>query len=435
MFELEKVKSPVASHPREEDRLRYLESFGILHTHPESDFDEITAIASQLCGAPFAFINLIGREHQWTKSGNGAQGVSIPRDQSFCAHTILQDDGMMIVEDTALDDRFRNHPFVLDKPNIRFYAGAQLMTEEKLPLGALCVLDKEPRKLSQGQIAALYALSKQVMQLLSLRQKSAECEKTIRELNQKNEVLGRFAHVAAHDIKSPLNNILTLSRLFENKYQPIIDQDGQTLLHLITVAAENLKNLINGLLDYSTSDELVSSGKSSIEVDEFFGDIRNYFKGQDQLILGWESSLKKLYTNRTVLEQIMLNLISNSVKHGDTSVVTIHIRMEEDENYYHFTVADNGPGIPPAFHEQVFEIFRSFATPGAAGEKSHGIGLATVKKLVELSGGEISLQSTEGEGATFRFSLERSEQAPHSEKYVLSGANPDVSGIVNAREI
>ena len=433
MFELENVKNHSTNHPREEDRIRALETFGILHTHPEKDFDEITAIASQLCGAPFSFINLIDRENQWTKSGHGAQGVTIPRNLAFCAHTILQDDGMMIVEDTELDDRFRNHPFVIDKPNIRFYAGAQLLTEEKLPLGALCVFDKEPRKLSQGQIAALQALSKQVMQLLSLRQKTAECGNTIRELKQKNEVLGRFAHVAAHDIKSPLNNILTLSRLFESKYQPMIDQDGQTLLHLITIAAENLKNLINGLLDYSTSDELVNSGKSCIEVDEFFGDIRNYFKGQEKLILSWESSLKNLYTNRTVLEQIMLNLISNAVKHGDTSVVTIQIRIEEDKDYYHFTVADNGPGIPPGFQEQVFEIFRSFAAPGPAGEKSHGIGLATVKKLVELSGGEISLHSMAGQGATFRFSLGKSEPAMYNEKEVPSGADPDVNGVNNTR--
>lgn len=435
MFELEKGKIHHISHPREEERIRSLDSSGIVNTLPERDFDEITAIASQLCSAPFSFINFIGREHQWTKSGYGAQGFTIPRDLAFCAHTILQDDGMMIVEDTELDDRFRNHPFVIDKPNIRFYAGAQLMTEDELPLGALCVLDQEPRKLSQGQIDALKALSKQVMQLLSLRQKTAECEKTIRELKQKNEVLGRFAHVAAHDIKSPLNNILTLSRLFENKYQPMIDHDGQTLLHLITVAAENLKNLVNGLLDYSTSDELVSSGKSHIEVDEFFGNLRNYFKGQEKLILGWESSLKNLYTNRTVLEQIMLNLISNAVKHGDSSVVTIQIGMAEDENYYYFTVSDDGPGIPAEFQEQVFEIFRSFAAPGAAGEKSHGIGLATVKKLVELSGGEISLQSTAGKGATFRFTLGKSEPAPYTEKFVPSGAGPDVHHVNNARLI
>lgn len=120
-----------------------------------------------------------------------------------------------------MDERFRNNPFVLDNPKIRFYAGAQLLTDDKLPLGAICVVDNEPRKLSQGQIAALKALSKQVMQLLSLRKKSAECDRTIRQLKEKNELLSRFTHVAAQDIKSPLNNILSLSRLLKKNTNQI----------------------------------------------------------------------------------------------------------------------------------------------------------------------------------------------------------------------
>ncbi len=407
MSDLEKIEGRITSHPREEDRLKSLESFGILHTLPESDFDELTAIASQICGTPLSFINLIDREIQWTKSGFGAQGVAIPRDLAFCAHTILEEDGLMIVEDTELDDRFRKHPHVLDTPKIRFYAGAQLLTEDKLPLGAICVVDNEPRRLSEGQIAALQALSKQVMQLIGLRKKSAECEITISQLKEKNELLSRFAYVAAHDIKSPLNNILSLSSLFKKKYKSKIDQDGQTLINLINISAENLKNLINGLLDYSTSDELVGSGKSFIEVDVFFQNIRSYFKGQDTIKISWENTIKSLFTNRTVLEQIMLNLISNSVKHGNISVVVIQVKLEEDESHYFFSVADNGPGIPSEYQELVFDIFRSFAAPGEGGEKNHGIGLATVKKLVELSGGIISLQSTVGKGSTFRFSLKK----------------------------
>lgn len=405
--DLEKIECRITCHPREEDRIRSLESFGILHTLPENDFDELTAIASQICGTPLAFINLIDRDQQWSKSGFGETSMPFPRDLAFCAHTILEEDELMIVEDMELDDRFRNHPYVLDDPKIRFYAGAPLLTEDKLPLGALCVLDMEPRKLSEGQVAALRALSKQVMQLLSLRKKSAECERTIRELKEKNELLSRFAHIAAHDIKSPLNNILSLSGLFKKKYKSKIDHDGQTLIHLINISAENLKNLINGLLDYSTSDELVGSGKSNIEVDVFFRNIRGYFKGQDNIIISWDNHIKNLYINRTVLEQIMLNLISNAVKHGGNSVAVIQIKLEEDNTHYLFSVADNGPGIPSEYQEQVFEIFRSFAAPGESGEKSHGIGLATVKKLVELSGGIISLQSTVGKGSTFRFSLKK----------------------------
>lgn len=160
-------------------------------------------------------------------------------------------------------------------------------------------------------------------------------------------------------------------------------------------------------MEYSTSDELVRSGKSNIEVDIFFQDIRSYFKAQEKLKLRWNNSIKKLYTNRTVLEQIMLNLVSNAVKHGNNSVAVIQVNLEEDKTHYLFSVGDNGPGIPAENRREVFELFRSFAATRSGGEKSHGIGLATVKKLVELSGGVIGLQSTVGKGSTFRFSLKK----------------------------
>jgi signal transduction histidine kinase len=399
-------------HPREEERLKSLESFGILDTLPEKDFDGITLIASQICGTPLSFINLIGKDRQWSKSGFGGKIDEIPRELAFCSHTILQEDSLMIVEDTEKDDRFRHHPFIVENSHIRFYAGAQLLTEDKLPLGALCVLDREPRQLSDGQINALEALSNQVMQLLNLRQKALDCERKIQELKQKNEVLGMFAHVAAHDIKSPLNNIFSLSSLFENKYKSKIDSEGQTIINLITVAADNLKRLISGLLDYSTSDNLVRSGKSTFDVVGFFEGIRKYFEGEKKLNLSWETKLIELHTNRTVLEQILLNLISNAIEHGYNKSAEVLINLEEDENYYRFAVSDNGPGILPEYQPHVFEIFRSFATPGEAGEKNHGIGLATVKKLTELSGGEISLESNAGEGARFRFSLVKYRSAP-----------------------
>jgi signal transduction histidine kinase len=399
-------------HPREEERMKSLESFGILDTLPEEDFDELTTIASQICGTPLSFINLIEKDRQWSKSGFGAKINEIPRERAFCSHTILQEDSLMIVEDTEKDDRFRHHPFIVENSHIRFYAGAQLLTEDKLPLGTLCVLDREPRRLSDGQLKALQALSNQVMQLLNLRQKALDYERTIQELKQKNEVLSMFAHVAAHDIKSPLNNIFSLASLFENKYKSKIDSEGQTIINLITVAADNLKNLISGLLDYSTSDNLVRSGKSTFEVIEFLGGIKKYFEGEKKLKLRWETKLTELHTNRTVLEQILLNLISNALEHGYNKSAEVRIKLEEDQNYYRFSVSDNGPGISPDYQPHVFEIFRSFASPGEAGEKNHGIGLATVKKLTELSGGEISLESNVGEGTRFRFSLAKNRSAP-----------------------
>lgn len=407
---MNKFASPpanVSAHNKEEERLTALEAFAILDTLSEKDYDDLTAVASQICGTPFSFINLIDRERQWTKSSFGTDLEEMPRDQAFCSHTILQQDPLMIIEDTLDDERFRESPFVKGDPNIRFYAGAQLLADDNLPLGALCVLDVEPRRLTGEQQLALKALSNQVMNLLMLRKVKLENEKTIRELEQKNELLGTFAQIAAHDIKSPLNNIFTLSRLLGDKFGGQLDADGKIMLRLISVSAKNLRNLINGLLEYSTSAHLAAGNRTNIAIDEFLHGINTYFVAEGKLKLSWRTSVQCIHHNRTVLEQLLLNLISNAIKHNDKEIAEVFLEIREDAHYYQFSISDNGPGIPREHQEGVFEIFRTYAPASPDGDKGHGIGLATVKRLVLESGGQISLESEEGKGACFHFNLKK----------------------------
>ena len=153
---------------KESDRLEALRRFEVLDTPFETEFDEIAALASQICDTPIAIINLIDEHRQWFKSEIGFGVRETPLDNSICRHVILQSE-MFVVPDTTKDPRFNCNPLVTDDPNLRFYAGALLQTEEGLPLGTLCVLDYKPRVLSETQLFALKTLARQVMTQMHLR--------------------------------------------------------------------------------------------------------------------------------------------------------------------------------------------------------------------------------------------------------------------------
>jgi anti-sigma regulatory factor (Ser/Thr protein kinase) len=162
----------------ESARLAALRSYKILDTEPERAFDDLTLLASQICGTPIAAISLIDDRRQWFKSRVGLPIQEAARSVAFCAHVIEQR-STMIVPDALGDARFRENPLVTGEPRVRFYAGAPLITPDGHALGTLCVVDRVPRTLTPDQLQALEALRRQVEAQLELRRNLIELKRAL----------------------------------------------------------------------------------------------------------------------------------------------------------------------------------------------------------------------------------------------------------------
>ena len=164
------IVAPVPSH--ESARLDALHQYRILDTPSEAVFDELASLAAYVCRAPIAVISFIGATRQWFKSVVGLPYLETPRSTAFCAHTILGKD-LFIVEEADTDARFQDHPWVIEPPAVRFYAGVPLLTDDGHAIGSLAVMDVVPRSLTPEQRAAMQTLARQVMAQCALRDRSA----------------------------------------------------------------------------------------------------------------------------------------------------------------------------------------------------------------------------------------------------------------------
>ena len=149
----------------EEERLATLQSYQILDTAEEKQFDEITKAAALICHCKIALISLVDSDRQWFKSKIGLEAEETSREISFCGHAIMNDD-LFVVEDTNQDERFRDNPLVLDEPHIRFYAGAPLVAPNGHKIGTLCVVDSKPKHLTPEEKQVLKVLAAQVIRYL-----------------------------------------------------------------------------------------------------------------------------------------------------------------------------------------------------------------------------------------------------------------------------
>ncbi|MDB6034886.1 MAG: sensor hybrid histidine kinase [Verrucomicrobiales bacterium] len=251
----------------EASRLDALRRYGILDTPAEAAFDELTRLAAQICETPISLITLVDENRQWFKSRLGFDLSETPRALSFCSHTILGND-ILMVEDAKKDSRFSDNPLVIGKPQISFYAGMPLGSPDGYNLGTLCVIDQAPRHLTEHQLEALRILARQVTTQLELRRRLGELNRSVEEHKRtedrlrtseafyqtlvetlpqnilRKDLQGRFTFANkkfCHSIGKPLHEILgkTDDSFFPSDLAKKYNEDDQR----ITQTLENLDTI------------------------------------------------------------------------------------------------------------------------------------------------------------------------------------------------
>ncbi|MDP9840503.1 PAS domain S-box-containing protein [Neorhizobium huautlense] len=157
----------------ESERSTALHAYGVLDTPREAEFDELAQVASDICGAPIAVVNLVDTTRQFFKAEVGLGVRSTPLESAICAHALLEED-VMVIPDATKDPRLECNPLVTEAPHLRAYAGALLKTADGLPIGTICVLDYRPREFTDAQIKMLRFLARQTMAQLELRRQISE---------------------------------------------------------------------------------------------------------------------------------------------------------------------------------------------------------------------------------------------------------------------
>lgn len=389
------------------ERLDALLSYKVLDTHPEKDFDDITRLASEICDMPVSIITLLDENRQWFKSKIGLDLNETARDVSFCGHAINNPHENFIIENVLEDERFIGNPLVTGELQIRSYAGVPLVTPEGFALGTLCVIDNRVKKLDQFQITALEKLANQAMKLLELRRNNYRLTESHNSLSQRYKDLEQFSRVVSHDIKSPLNNIILLAKMIKEDHADNLNDNGKQMVDYIGESALQLKQLVDGILDYYKFDTLDVTERERIRLRDFTQYIISllHIKSDIEFILPDEKI--KFKTNKMAFGQILYNLIVNAIKYNDKQKGMIEISLEDTQTEHVISVKDNGIGIPESHFEEIFNIFTTLGKTDRFNQKGTGIGLSTVQKLTTKLGGRITLESISGEGTTFRIHLKK----------------------------
>lgn len=404
----------------EQERLQALQRYQLLDTATEEQFDDIVHLASQICGAPISLISLIDKDRQWFKARKNMPPAETPRDYAFCAHAIHGND-IMVVEDAAQDERFQNNPLVTGQPDIRFYAGAPLITHDHYRLGTLCVIDRVPRNLSEEQKFALKVLADQVVKLMELRHQNLQLSRSLQtvseqkkriqallqervklsdQLSKANHIKDQMLSIIAHDLRGPLGTLKSLLMLTSGKGKDLLDKTQYT--QAISKSLEGATNLLENLLQWGLT-QLNGREPEKLQlnlhdlVDELQEELKSLAYQKKNSLQNLVPPGFRLSVNPTTLNLVLRNLLINANKFTSEGVISVEARKREDGKTI-ILIRDTGVGMDEEVKAHLFELQKKYSRPGTANEKGSGMGLHMSREILRQNGGELEIESEAGMG-------------------------------------
>lgn len=387
------------------ERIKTLIDFDILDTSPEEMFDDITSIASYVCGMPIALISLLDRDKQFFKSNFGLSIRETPIEYSFCKMAIETPEDIFIIEDAREDERFRNNPLVSNDPNIVSYYGVPLNSKTGVSYGTLCVIDTKVKILTNEQKDILKKLSRQVEYLIELRRNNKLLSEYQTKIEKYSTDMEEFAFMAAHDLKAPIRAIDSFIKLINNKHQNNWDEKDQKHINFILNSTSQMNTLIHDLLEYSKtniSKSVVTEFNLRDLITEIFSNLTYDISiNHPKLIC---NELPTITHSKIAFTILFHNLFVNSLKYQKANTTpVIKVAFKENTSHLFFSIEDNGIGIEEEYYDLIFKPFKRLHNnseyPG------NGLGLAVCGKIIQNLNGTITIDSTLGSGTTFLLSI------------------------------
>jgi signal transduction histidine kinase len=385
------------------NRLSSLIDLDLDYSDLQNQFKDLTKLAAKVAGTDISMINLIDSYTQWTVSNFGLELDQMPREDSVCQYTIMQDSPFEVT-DLAGDGRFKDRFYVTDTPNLRYYYGLPLQSENGTNLGALCVLDTNQKNITPEKTEMLRIIADEIVNRL-------KAIKAIESLKLHLHDAKESQRRVAHDIRGPIGGIIGLARIISEQGDDNTLEEVLEFISLIQKSGHSILELASEIL----SDAPTTTVKPG--VDEF-----------NQLML--KEKLEKLYRPQAInkkitfkistnpetgvvpfsknkLLQIIGNLVSNSMKFtplGGKISVALSLKVREFKNELHILVTDTGVGMDDAKIAQLM-AGQGKSTDGTSGEQGYGFGLALVKHLIDSLNGTMYITSAPGTGTTFEIIL------------------------------
>ncbi len=383
------MKASASTIPHDEDaRLAAVRRYQILDTPPDGAFDRVTQLAARLFGVPIAIVSIVDEDRIWFKSRHGLSVQQIGRDPGLCASAILQQEPLVVV-DASVDPNALANPLVAGEFGLRFYAGAPLKTEDGHNLGTLCIIDKEPREISEEDVATLEQLAAIVVHELELRLATlavVESERDKRALEAARHVLeaaerertrwARELHDETLQSLGALYLMLTSAAANREALDTTLSEAAAFVQDEIAKLRHLIAELRPAVLDHAGLEAALESLARKLRVVDGV---------EVTLHLELSQVSQSLSANtESMLYRVIQESLTNVAKHAAARHVTVTVRA--NERRMEALVQDNGVGF-------------------SAGSNITGFGLLGMRERAALVGGELELQTAPGAGTMVRFTM------------------------------